>query len=104
MTICLLGAFPRNISHSNSIITIGTVATIRAAMPEGISCSDQVTNPLPPKSKRAPTIMAERQWNRRGSGTPLNNKKMKTIEPAIKNRVPAIRNGGMVSIAILIAK
>ena len=38
-----------------------TLATSRAATPEGTICSDQLTPPLPPSSKNIPISAAESQ-------------------------------------------
>ena len=55
-----------------SSITIhsGTVATSRAASPEGTRCSAHTTPPLPPSSSNPPTTNAERQCTGRGAGSP----------------------------------
>lgn len=57
-------------SAPKTTIQIGTVAMISAARPEGISCSAQVTPPLPPTRSSAPMIKALRQWMRCGAGAP----------------------------------
>ncbi len=50
----------RLITASKTFIQIGTAATTMAAIPESIRCSERTTNPLPPSSRKPPTIAAER--------------------------------------------
>lgn len=42
-------------SHSRTTNQSGVVARMRAVRPEATLCSDQLTSPLPPKSRRVPT-------------------------------------------------
>src|SRR5713101_2913495 len=78
---------------------IGTIATITAANPESIYFSEIVTPPFPPRSKQAPIIKDVRQFAQLDLTMPCDQAIAYMIKPARRNRVPAIRNGGIVSIA-----
>src|SRR5947208_13242659 len=78
---------------------MGTTATISAANPESIYFSETVTPPLPPRTKQAPIIKDVRQFAQFDLPMPCNHAIPYMITPAIRNRVPAIKNGGTVSIA-----
>src|SRR6266403_2859936 len=94
---------------------MGTIATINAANPESIYCSEIVTPPLPPRSKHAPIMNDVRQFAQvdlpirpsqplRRSRLPCDQAIAYMIMPANTNRAPAIRNGGIVSIENLIPR
>lgn len=53
----------RSRSSNPAMIAIhsGTVATSRAAMPDGTVCSAQTTMPFPPSRRAPPTMAAESQ-------------------------------------------
>src|SRR6266568_6360596 len=78
---------------------MGTIATISAANPESIYFSDIVTPPLPPRSKQAPIIKDVRQFIQFDLPMPCDHAIAYMITPAVRKRVPAIKSGGMVSIA-----
>lgn len=75
-----------------------------AARPDGTVCSAQATPPLPPKRRSPPITVADRQWTRIGGGTPRSRAQAYRAEPAMAKRMPAMRKGGIVSIAIRIAR
>src|SRR5882724_10080418 len=77
---------------------MGTIATISAANPESIYCSEIVTPPLPASSKHAPMISDVRQFAQLDLVIPCDQAIAYMITPANTNRAPAIRNGGIVSI------
>ena len=85
-------------------IQIGMLAMISAANPDGTSCMAQVIAPLPPSSNSAPMISALRQWMARGRGAPRSHIHVNSSAPAVMKRPPAMRKGGMVSIARLMAR
>src|SRR6266550_5266732 len=91
-----LGVMP--IAQPRITMYIGTIATISAANPESIYCSEIVTPPLPARSKQAPIIKEVRQFAQLDLPIPCDNAIAYMIIPAIRNRLPAIKNGGMVSI------
>src|SRR5262245_32791701 len=76
---------------------MGTTATINAANPESIYCSEIVTPPLPPSSKHAPMIADVRQFFQVDLPIPCDQAIRYIMIPANTNRAPAIRNGGIVS-------
>jgi hypothetical protein len=78
---------------------MGTIATTTAANPESIYSSAIVTPPLPASSKHAPIIKDVRQFAQLDLVIPCDHAIAYMIIPAIRNRAPAIRNGGIVSIA-----
>src|SRR5206468_12414657 len=89
---------------------MGTIATISAASPESMYFSEMVTPPFPPSSKQAPIISEVRQLAQldlvirpsqplRRSRLPCDQAIAYMITPAKTNRAPAIRNGGIVSMA-----
>src|SRR5438046_990308 len=92
-----LAAIPVN--QPSSTIYIGTIATISAAKPESIYSSEIVTPPLPASSKHAPMIRDVRQFAQLDLLMPCDQAIAYMIRPASTNRAPAIRNGGIVSIA-----
>src|SRR5213078_3130722 len=83
---------------------MGTIATISAARPESIYCSEIVTPPLPASSKHAPMTNDVRQFAQVDLPIPCNQAIAYMIMPANTNRAPAIRNGGIVSIENLIPR
>src|SRR6478735_6784063 len=96
------GAIP--VVHPSSAMEIGTIATISAANPESIYCSEIVTPPLPPSSKHAPMMKDVRQFAQVDLPMPWDQAIAYMIMPANTNRAPAIRNGGIVSIENLIPR
>ncbi len=68
---------------------IGTDAMISAAMPEGMNCSAQETNPLPPSRSRLPMIAVEIHCLRVGNGYPAARCQITRITPERKNRTAA---------------
>ena len=83
---------------------MGTIATISAANPESMYCSEIVTPPLPARSKQAPIIKEVRQLAQLDLVIPCDHAIAYMITPAKTNRAPAIRNGGIVSIENLIPR
>jgi len=51
---------------AKTTIQMGTLATSRAATPEGTNCSPQLTPPLPPARRSTPTIVVAVHWLRPG--------------------------------------
>src|SRR6266487_3585165 len=92
-----LGAIPD--AQPSTTIYMGTTATISAPNPESIYFSDSVTPPTPPRIKQAPIIKDVRQFAQFDLPMPCDHPIAYIITPAIRNRVPAIKNGGTVSIA-----
>src|SRR6266516_1971608 len=78
---------------------MGTIATINAANPESIYCSEIVTPPLPASSKQAPIINDVRQFAQVDLPMPCDHAISYMIRRAATNLAPAIRNGGIVSMA-----
>src|SRR6266513_4155301 len=78
---------------------MGTIATISAASPESMYFSEIVTPPLPASSKHAPMISDVRQFAQLDFPMPCDQAIAYMISPAKTNRAPAIRNGGIVSMA-----
>src|SRR5215510_8823595 len=76
---------------------MGTIATINAANPDSIYCSEIVTPPLPPSSKHAPMMNDVRQFAQVDWPIPCDQAIAYMIMPANMNRAPAIKNGGIVS-------
>ena len=89
-------------AKSNVAIQSGKVATINAATPVSIRCCATATSALPPTSRNVPTIAVATQWWRVGRSR--GRKITKRIAPATRNRIEAIRNGGIDSIAISIPR
>src|ERR1041385_4003053 len=78
-----------------------------AAIPDGTVFSPNTTNPLPTPSRSPPTIAESRTWRLvgqwRASGCRMRSHPTRR-SPASANRIAAIRNGGIVLIAIAIPK
>ena len=74
-------------------------------MPEGTLCSAHTTAPFPPNSSSAPPTAAVIQSRFEG-GPPLPRDldQRSSITPASMNRAPAMRRGGSVSTANLMAR
>ena len=87
-----------------NVIHNGTVVMISAAIDDGTVCSAQVTPPFPPASISPPSSAAFRQCSARSTLMPRKAHHPSTPRPATRKRVPAIVNGGMVSIPIAIAR
>ncbi len=88
-------------------IQTGTIATSRAAIPDGTVCSPQATMPIPPPRSRAPTIALSRHSRRLGAWNerpPRATDQVSRISPASTKRIAAMRNGGIVSTAIAIPR
>src|SRR2546430_7011319 len=83
---------------------MGTIATINAANPESMCCSEIVTPPLPASNKQAPMINDVRQFAQVDLLMPCAHAITYMIRPAATNRAPAIRNGGIDSKAHRIPK
>jgi hypothetical protein len=66
--------------------------------------SETVTPPFPPRIKQAPIIKEVRQFVHVDLPMPCDHAIAYMIIPAIRNRLPAIKNGGIVSIANLIPR
>ncbi len=77
---------------------------ISAANPDGSDCSAQPTIALADSSRSAPTTVAFRQCSGVGRAFDAANPMTDRIAPAIENLTPAMRKGGMVSIAKRIAR
>jgi hypothetical protein len=73
-------------------------------MPDSTVCSAQTTPPFPPSSRNAPAIVALRHCFRVGGTAPRERAQAYRINPEMRNRVPPMTNGGMVSTAYLIAR
>ncbi len=85
----------------------GIMAISRAAMPDGTVCSPNATIPIPPPSSRAPTIALSRHSRADGrlsERRSLAADHVSRTAPAIRNRVAAMRNGGIESTAIAIPR
>ena len=78
---------------------MGMVATSKEASPEGTRCSDQHNPPFPPKRSNAPTVAAAAQLRREGGGAPRARVHTYKMAPAMTNRQPAMKKGGIVSMA-----
>src|ERR1700745_1683972 len=90
-----LGGIP--IAQPKTTRKIETLATISAANPVSIYCSEIVTPPLPARSKQAPIISDVRQFAQLDLPALCDQAIPYMITPANRNRMPAIRNGGMLS-------
>ena len=97
-----LGHRPHN--PPNNAAQIGIVATHTAASPLDTHCSANVTPPLPAPSSKQPTTADAAHCARVGAGAPRTRKKTYSVLPAIRNRRPAIRNGGKLLSAIRIPR
>ena len=86
---------------------IGIVAMSSAVMPDGTVCSAKATKPIPPPSSSAPTMALSRNSRRVGT---TNDRPLRAIDqvirirPASRNRVAAMRNGGIESTATAIPR
>jgi hypothetical protein len=98
------GRWPPGRTHSTTAVQIGISATSTAASPDGTNCSAQTTPPLPPSRKSAPRISAARHDRPAGLGAPRLRAKPYISSPATRNRTPAMRNGGIDSIATRMAR
>ena len=65
--------------------------------PEGTYCPAQHTRPLPPTTMKTPEIVAAFHSERFGMGAPFAREMTARMTPAMKNRVPPRRKGGIVS-------
>ena len=65
-----LGLTPPGRDASMLTIHIGIEPMISAAIPDGTYCSANETSPLPPSSRKIPTIAVERHWRFVGHGVP----------------------------------
>ena len=90
--------------HSSKAIQSGTVVIRTAVSPDGTCCSAHTTPPFPPKSSSPPIIVAAFQLCLVGVGAPLRRVQRYSAEPAMRKRIPAMRNGGMVSMAMRMAR
>jgi hypothetical protein len=102
--LAAVGLAMPNLGDMNNTIQHGTVATIRAATPDGIVCSAHTTAPLPPSRRNAPVMAAVRHCFAVAGSAPRNRVHNRIIPPAMTKRTPAIRNGGSVSIANRMAR
>ncbi len=88
-------------------IQTGIIAMRSAAIPDGTVCSPQATAPIPPPMSIAPTMNESRSSTSEGR-TSARRRTIATapimIRPASRNRVDAMRNGGIDSIAIRIPR
>jgi hypothetical protein len=66
--------------------------------------SAHVTRPFPPTRSNDPIIMVDFHSNLDGLGSPAARRHKYKKIPGIRNRVEAIKNGGIVSIAKRIAR
>ena len=73
-------------------------AITSAATPEGTFCSAQCSVPCPTRKNRNPSKRPARQASLLGR-SPFRHAHASRIAPAIKWRVAAVRNGGIVSTA-----
>src|SRR6185436_2812734 len=99
-----VGFVPFARRDSNKTSQNGDVEIINAAMPEGTVLSARATSPLPPSSKRVPTMAVDFQFPRVGISSPAARRQMTRIAPEIRKRNDACMNGGMVSTANRIAR
>ena len=86
----------------------GSIAIRSAVIPDGIVCSPKATMPIPPPSRRPPTMSESRHSRRVGHVEVAARRAGATrragARPRVTNRVAAIRNGGMLSTATAIAR
>ena len=100
-----IGSSPR--SEAITAIQIGTPAMMREATLEGTRCSAQDTPPFPQARSSVPTSAVARHCGhpRRSSrASPRRIDQANSSPPAIRNRLPAIRNGGIVRTATRIPR
>ena len=80
-----------------------SISAIKAMMsdttPLGTVSSAHVTTPFATPSRSTPDTMADRQCRLVSAAAPRTRTHAYTIVPATRNRTPAIRNGGIVSMA-----
>jgi hypothetical protein len=67
-------------------------------------CSDQDSKPFPPTRSSVPTIAADRHWIRVGKGSRARVLQVRRINPEMRNRIPALMNGGIVTTTNMIAR
>ena len=91
------GREPRGRSQSASAIQKGTMATSSAPGPDGTRCSAQLTSPFPPAAISSPMSPVVSQSRAVGRTAPRFRAQATKTEPAVRNRTPAIRNGGISS-------
>src|SRR5262249_41427109 len=85
----------------------GINAMTRAVTPDGTVCSPQAARPIPPPMSAAPTIAESRHSRLDGGENDRPSRAIdhvRRIKPAIETRNAAMRNGGIVSTAIAIAR
>jgi hypothetical protein len=93
---------PRN-TRPRTATQTGIIAISSAAIPEGTVCSPHATRPIPPPRRRAPTTNMSRHSRPDGHAKPRPSRRIdqaKRARPAVRNRVAAMVNGGIVSTAI----
>ncbi len=101
---CQFGFTPPGRMASATTRNIGMEPMTSAATPDGMVCSAHATNPLPPSRSRLPMMNSEIHCLRVGMDCPAPRCQMNRITPEIKKRIPAERNGGMLSTAKRIAR
>jgi hypothetical protein len=97
-------AFGKISDEQRNVYRIVQEAMTNAATPDGMNCSAHATSPFPPSRSRRPTMAVERHCLRVGNSCPAARCQIIKIKPDMKNRIPACRKGGMVSIATLMPK
>ncbi len=102
-TMTLILGLVRLCSEFNKTIHTGTVAIKSEVSPEGTHCSAHATAPFPPSSRKPPITKACFQCMEVGDIL-LVRVRAYSISPAIIQRVPAMKNGGIVSTTKRIAK
>ena len=83
------------------------MAHSRAAVPEAIRVWASDTRPVPPTSSSAPVWTACRHWRsvmRSPPRSPRRTAQANSTVPAMVNRTAIMLNGGMVSMATLMAR
>ncbi len=99
-----VGRVPPGHAHSVSTMQSGLTPMMSAVMPEGTYCSAQTTRPLPPKRRKMPMTVLASHWRAVGHAAPRSLRNPNKSEPASVKRTAAIRNGGIVSTAILMPR
>ena len=98
------GRTPPGRMVSMTAIHNGTEPIITAATPDGTCCSAKESIPVPPNNSSRPITAEENHCLFVGAGSPASRLQPYKIVPAMRNRVPAIKNGGIVLTAKWMAR
>src|SRR3990172_5177508 len=94
---------PRRIQSSTTTHS-GSAPTTSAVSPDATRCSAHTTPPLPTSSSSVPMTAALCHCARVGAGAPRERAHRNSTPPATRNRTAAMLKGGMVSMAIAMAR